>query len=124
MKTPSSKILARAALSAVFVTSSIFAAPTKLVTGPDNGLSPQINTYSPTGTLTDSFFADNVSFTGGIRVAMGDLLTTNDIITGRGPGGAAVVNVYRGSTHSLVYSILPFGPNWTVGVFVAAGDVD
>lgn len=124
MKTPFPKILARAAFSAVFVASSIFAAPTKLVTGPDNGLSPQINTYSPTGTLTDSFFSDNVSFTGGVRVAMGDVLAGNDIITGRGPGGTAVVNVYRGSNHALVYSFLPFGPNWTVGVYVAAGDVD
>ena len=121
MKT-SSRILA-AVLGAVVV-STISAAPTKLVTGPDSGISPQINTYSPAGTLTDSFFADNVSYTGGIRVAMGDILTTNDIITGRGPGATAVVSVFRGSNHGLVFSVVPYGANFTVGVFVAAGDVD
>ena len=80
---------------------AVSGAPTKIVTGPDMRLGPQVNTYSPTGAATDSFFAENASFTGGIRVAMGNIVTTNDIITGSGPGAGPVVKVFRGSNHNL-----------------------
>src|SRR6266403_2199969 len=85
---------------------SMQAAPTKIVTGPDTGSQPQVNTYSPTGTSTGSFLADTPNFTGGVRVAMGDVAGGNDIITGAGPGGGPRVNVYRGPSHTLVYSFL------------------
>src|SRR6266404_7236863 len=103
---------------------TVSAAPTKIVTGPDMGAAPQINTYSPAGATTDSFLADNATFTGGIRVAMGNVVTTNDIITGPGPGAGPLVKVFRGSNHSLAYSFFAYSPNFTLGIFVAAGDVD
>ncbi|OLE55829.1 MAG: hypothetical protein AUG51_01305 [Acidobacteria bacterium 13_1_20CM_3_53_8] len=103
---------------------AVSGAPTKIVTGPDMRLVPQVNTYSPTGATTDSFFADNPSFTGGIRVAMGNIVTTNDIITGSGPGAGPVVKVFRGSNHNLVYSFFAFAPTFNLGIFVAAGDVN
>jgi hypothetical protein len=113
----------------VFLASSalvgtVMAAPTKIVTGPDTGLPPQINLYSPSGANTGSFFAENASFVGGVRVAMGDIVTTNDVITGLGPGAASIVKVFRGTTGNVVYSLLPFGADYTLGVFVAAGDVN
>src|SRR5689334_9040382 len=64
----------------------LIAAPTKIVTGPDTGFPPQVNTYSPDGTSTGSFFAETQTFTGGIRVALANVVGSNDIITGAGPG--------------------------------------
>jgi FG-GAP-like repeat len=100
------------------------AAPTKIVTGPDTGVPPQVNTYSPAGTSTGSFLADNPNFTGGVRVATGDVFGGNDIITGAGPGGGPRVNVYRGPAHTIVYSFFAFAANFNLGVFVAGGDVN
>ena len=102
----------------------MFAAPTRIVIGPDMGLAPQVITYSPTGNATDSFLADSSSFTGGIRVAMGNVVTANDIITGAGPGDGPLVKVFRGNNHSLLYSFFAYAPSFNLGVFVAAGDVN
>ena len=45
----------------------------------------------PTGALQFSFFAYDPSFTGGVRVALGDVNGdgVNDIITAAGPGGGS-----------------------------------
>jgi hypothetical protein len=111
-------------LLAVALVGTLSAAPTKIATGPDTGAPPQINLYSPAGVSTGTFLAETASFTGGIRVAMGDITSTNDVITGTGPGAASVVKVFRGKTGEGVFSFLPFGPNFTLGVYVAAGDVN
>lgn len=98
-------------------------APTKIVTGPDAGLPPQINNYAPTGTSNGTFLGYG-SFTGGVRVAMGDVRGTNDIITGTGPGSSAHVKVFTGLDHTEVYSFFAFPPTFTLGIFVAAGDIN
>src|SRR5204863_4649310 len=91
---------------------SVHAAPTKIVTGPDTGDAPLVNTYSPAGISTGSFFAETPSFTGGIRVALANVVGGNDIITGAGPGGGPHVSVYKGSAHALVYSFFAFAPSF------------
>ena len=70
---------------------SVHALPTKIVTGPDTGSPSQINTYATNGSLTGSFFADTSGFTGSVRVAMGNVLGTNDLITGTGPGAIRAI---------------------------------
>lgn len=100
-------------------------APTKIITGPDTGFpGPQINTYSPGGTPNGSFFADTSGFTGGLRVALANVVSTNDIITGTGPGSAPLVRVFTGRDHTLLYSIVPYATNFTQGVYVAGGDIN
>ena len=71
------------------------------------------------------FFAYPVAFKGGVRVAAGDVNGDGgpDIITGTGPG-AAHVKAYAGSGLTEVHSFLPYGANFSGGVFVAAGDVN
>src|SRR2546423_12066507 len=99
---------------------AVSGAPTKIVTGPDMRLVPQVNTYSPTGATTDSFFADNPSFNGGIRVAMGNIVTNNDHITGSGPRAGPVVKDFRGSKHHLDSSFTAFAPSLNFGILVSA----
>jgi hypothetical protein len=100
------------------------AAPTKIVTGLGQGGPPQVNTYAPTGTSTGSFLSYSASFTGGVRVAMGDVRGTNDIITGAGQGSSPHVKVFSGPNHAEVYSFLAFPPAFNRGIYVACGDID
>ena len=97
--------------------------PTRFVAGPDTGLPPQVNKYDNKGTSTGSFFPEATNFTGGVRVAMGDVSGRNDIITGAGPGGGPHVRVFSGSGNTPVFSFDAF-PGFNGGIFVAAGDVN
>ena len=101
-----------------------YAASTRIITGPDTGLAPVINTYSFNGTFNGSFTAESTSFTGGVRVALADVVTTADIITGTGPGGPPLVKVFSGPSRNLKYSFLPFASNFTLGIYVAGGDIN
>ena len=104
---------------------SVHALPTKIVTGPDAGSPSQINTYAVSGSLTGSFLTDTSGFTGGVRVAMGNVLGTNDLITGTGPGAGPLIRVYTGGlAHTLKYSFFAFAANFNLGIYVAAGDVN
>src|ERR1700674_2553588 len=101
------------------------ALPSKIVTGPDTGSPSQINTYATNGNSTGSFFSDTSGFTGGVRVAMGNVVGTNDLITGTGPGTGPLVRVYSGGlAHTLKYSFFAFAANFNLGIYVAAGDVN
>ena len=64
-------------------------------------------------------------FTGGVRVAAGDVNGDGlpDRIAGSGPG-AGQVRVYGGQDASLLATLSPFGDAFDGGVYVAAGDVD
>src|SRR5207249_368239 len=69
-------------------------------------------------------------FTGGVRVAVGDVTGDGvpDLITAPGPGGGPVVRVFDGTTGAAVAgplgSLVVFDPAFRGGAFVAAGDVD
>ena len=65
------------------------------------------------------------SFTGGVRVAIGDVNGDGvpDRIVGSG-AGAGQIHVYSGRDVSVLASLFPFGPAHSGGVYVAAGDVD
>ena len=100
------------------------AASTRIITGPDTGLGPVINTYSFNGAFAGSFLAENANFTGGIRVALANVTSTADIITGTGPGSAPFVKVFTGPSRTLKYSFLAFPSNFTLGIYVAGGDIN
>ena len=64
-------------------------------------------------------------FAGGVTLAVGDLNGDGraDIVTGQASGGGGV-RVFSGTDYSLLLSQTPFGPGYTGGLNVAAGDVD
>ncbi len=98
-----------------------------IVTALDAGGGPEVRTYdASTQELITSFNSYDPQFTGGVRVAAGDVNNdgVSDIITAPGPGGGPDIHVYDGSTNQLLKQFWAFDANFTGGVFVAAGDVD
>jgi hypothetical protein len=99
----------------------------EIVTAPGAGASPLVKVFDgSTGDLRSSFFAYRSSFTGGVRVAVGDWNGDGipDIITGVGAGGGPLVKVFDGQSLQLLDSFFAFRSSFTGGVFVAAGDVN
>jgi fibronectin-binding autotransporter adhesin len=96
-----------------------------VITGTDVGAAPHVKVFSgASGAELSSFFAYAPAFTGGVRVALGDVDGDGraDIVTGSGPG-AAHVKVFSGVTLAEIRSFLPYS-GYTGGVYVAAGDVN
>ena len=75
-----------------------------------------------------SFFAYSPAYTGGVRVALGDVNGDgyNDLITGTGVGGGPhirVFNLISGRPVEMA-SFFAFEPNFMGGVYVASGDIN
>ena len=97
-----------------------------IVTGSGPGGEPQVKVFDGVnGSLLRSFFAYAPSFTGGVRVAAGDVSGDGraDIITGAGPGTGPQVKVFDGMNGGLLRSFHAYDAAFAGGVFVAAGDV-
>jgi hypothetical protein len=98
-----------------------------IVTGAGAGGGPQVKVFNGVqGNLLQSFFAFDPSFTGGVRVAAGDVNGDGfaDIITAAGPGGGPHVKIFNGVQGNLLQSFFAFDPTFQGGVNVAAGDVN
>jgi hypothetical protein len=98
-----------------------------IVVGAGPGGGPQVKVFDgKTGQTTQSFDAFDAAFTGGVRVATGDVNGdgTADIITGAGAGGGPHVKVFDGRTSKPIDSFDAFDPAFSGGVYVAAGDVN
>jgi len=98
-----------------------------IVTGAGPGGGPHVRVFDAvTGAELTGFLAYDPSFTGGVRVAAGDVNGDGraDIITAPGPGGGPHVRVFNGVTGAELISVFAFDPAFTGGVFVAAGDVN
>ncbi|QGJ69306.1 Hypothetical protein PBC10988_9790 [Planctomycetales bacterium 10988] len=100
------------------------------IAGADAGGGPHVRILDEEGVEVHSFFAYDPSFTGGVRVATGDVNGDGilDFITAPGAGGGPHVKVFDGSTFELIEGPLgefyAFDPMFTGGVFVASGDVN
>jgi hypothetical protein len=97
-----------------------------IITGADAGGGPEVKVFSgKDNSVLYDFMAYDYRFTGGVRVAAGDLNNDGfaDIITGAGPGGGPQVNAYSGKDGSLMRAFMAYSPAFTGGVYVAAGDV-
>jgi len=98
-----------------------------LAVGADAGGGPLVNVYNAqTNALLASFFAFTPTFTGGVRVAVGDVNNDGnpDIICGAGPGGGPQVQVFDGVTFQPIMNFFSLPSSFTGGVWVASGDVD
>jgi hypothetical protein len=84
-----------------------------------------VNIYDPSGNLLFSTTPFDQSFTGGTRVAVGDVTGDGvpDYVIGTGPGASTLVEVIDGVTRQTVLTYQPFEATFTGGVFVAVGDV-
>ncbi len=97
-----------------------------IVTGTGTGGAPTIGTFNGLdGTSLGTFPAFDPSFTGGVRVAVGDVTGDGvpEIIACPGPGAPPTVKVFT-PKGTEVDSFAAYAENFTGGVFVAAGDVD
>jgi hypothetical protein len=97
-----------------------------IICGAGAGGGPQVTVFSGKDfTQLASFYAFPASFTGGVRVAAGDISGTGhaDIICGAGPGGSPEVTVFSGTTFTILNAFFAFPANFAGGVYVAAGDL-
>lgn len=101
--------------------------PTFYATGVDygGGSVVQINYFNGTNL---SFFAYSPAYTGGVRVALGDVNGDgyNDLITGTGVGGGPHIKVFNmiSGRPVEIASFFAFEPNFMGGVYVASGDIN
>lgn len=98
--------------------------PPQILVTPDAGGAPFVNVFSLTGQLLRQFPAYGLSFTGGVRLATGDVTGDGiaDVLTAPGPGGAPFINQFNASTGTLVRQFQVFGNSFTAGLYVAAGN--
>lgn len=97
----------------------------EIVTGADAGGGPHVQTFNSNGTPRSSFFAYPSAFSGGVRVAIGniDAIGDDEIITAAGPGGGPHVRALH-ENGSDVVSMYAYDPGFRGGTYVASGNVD
>jgi streptogramin lyase len=102
-----------------------------VATGAGPGGGPHVRVFDSLGGQEIlGFFAYDAGFSGGVRVAVGDVNGDGipDVITGPGPGGGPHVRVFDGFTGDPlpgpVGSFFGFDPGFQGGVTVAAADLN
>jgi streptogramin lyase len=96
-----------------------------IIVGADAGGGPEVKVFDgKDGSLLMDFMAYSPKFSGGVRVAAGNVSGSGhaDIITAAGPGGGPHVEVFSGTNGALLRSFYAFGASFSGGVYVAAGD--
>lgn len=100
---------------------------TSFAVGADAGGGPRVRVYDPlTSRLLFDGFVYDASFTGGVRVATGDVTGDGipDLITGAGAGGGPHIQVFDGTDYTLIAGFFAYEPTFSGGVFVSLGDVN
>ncbi|HEX4612475.1 MAG TPA: FG-GAP-like repeat-containing protein [Urbifossiella sp.] len=102
-----------------------FMTGSEVVVGTDAGVPAVVRLLDPaTGAVQDTIEPFGSGFTGGVRVAVGDVTGDGypDLVCAAGPGGGPAVAVYDGKV-GRVASFFAFDPSFRGGVNVAVGDV-
>jgi hypothetical protein len=94
--------------------------------GADAGGGPHVKVFDESKQVVFNFFAYDAAFSGGVRVALGDVNgdTTPDIVTAAGPGGGAHVKAFSGKDLTLLASFFAYDAAFRGGVFLGVADVD
>jgi hypothetical protein len=96
-----------------------------IITGADAGGGPHVKVWSgKDNSVLQSFMAFASNFTGGVRVAAGDVEGTgaDDVIVAPGKGGGPNVRIFGGTSGMLVREFMAYDASFTGGIYVAAGD--
>lgn len=98
---------------------------TVYATGAGEGGAPHVKVFRGHGNEIASFYAYDQRFTGGVRVATGDVNGDGvaDIITAAGPSGGPHVKVFDGRTLAELFSFYAFEESFRGGLNITAGDV-
>lgn len=98
----------------------------EIIVGAGAGGGPRVSGFGLDGIEKWSTFAFESSFRGGVTVAAGDVDgdRIEEVIVGAGAGGGPRVVVLAGRTRAVREDFYAFEPNFTGGVFVAAGDAN
>jgi hypothetical protein len=97
-----------------------------IITGADTGGGPHVKVFSGAdNSVLQSFMAYDLAFSGGVRVAAGDINSDGlmDVITGAGANGGPHVKAFNAMDTALLESTIVFGADFRGGIFVGAGDV-
>lgn len=86
----------------------------------------RVKLFDSAGEVQRDFFPFASGFTGGVRVALGDVSGdgTPDLIVAAGPGAGPHVRVFDGLTNQVIMDFDAYRPDFSGGVHVAAGDVN
>lgn len=98
-----------------------------IVVGSDAGGPPLVRLIDPvTQNLQSQFLAFEPTFSGGVRVATGDVNGDGqpDLIVTPSNGGGPVVKVYNGKDGGELATFYAYDPSFRGGVDVATGDLD
>jgi hypothetical protein len=97
-----------------------------IITAPGFGSPPLVRVFDGrTATLIREWLAQSPDWIGGLHVGAGDVDGDGfaDIVTGAGPGGGPLVQVFSGFSGAVIQQFFAYAPEFLGGVYVAAGDV-
>ncbi len=104
-----------------------FLVPSITVVGAGAGGGPHVKVFEAlTGNLKFSFFAFGSEYTGGVRVADGDVNGDGipDIIAATGPGQSPRVTVFDGTNLNVIRDFYAYDVGFRGGLFVTSADIN
>jgi hypothetical protein len=94
-------------------------------TGAGPGAAPTVVVRDQTGTVLYTLTPFDAAFTGGVRVAVGDVNNDgqDDVVAVPGFGGAPIVKAFEGRTGAAILDVTVFEDTFRGGLYLDVGDV-